>query len=123
MPWIAAGTVVLGVIVAVIVLVVVDSGPSRVTASSVVAECDSSSSTLTLAEDGKTIEFTYHPDRSTSQAVYDCLLEQTKAPSSVDARVLGTRAIDGTQQADWEGWEMFWNYHPDSGASITLSEH
>lgn len=107
----------------VIVLVSLDgSGPLRVTAKDVATKCDSSSNYLTLSDDEKTIDFTYRPGREGSDAVYECLLEETNAPSSVDSRLGETRALDGMQHAEWDGWEMYWNYHPDSGAPITLSE-
>lgn len=123
LPWIIGAAVLIGAIILVIVLVSLDgSGPLCVTAKDVATKCDSSSNYLTLSDDEKTIDFTYRPGREGSDAVYECLLEETNAPSSVDSRLGETRALDGMQHAEWDGWEMYWNYHPDSGAPITLSE-
>nr|WP_271209020.1 hypothetical protein [Rhodococcus wratislaviensis]GLK33466.1 hypothetical protein GCM10017611_03080 [Rhodococcus wratislaviensis] len=94
---------------------------TRVSAESVVASCDQSS-LLELSSDKTTIEYLFKPGTTTSEAVYNCLLEQTGAPASVDSRMQGTRALDGTQNATWDGWELYWSYDPDSGASMTLSE-
>ena len=111
-----------GIAAAVIAFVVGSDAVSRTTAADVVAECDSSGLAIALGDDQKSLSFTYRPASESSNEIYRCVLDTVEAPSTVDARMGETRAIDGTQNAQWEGWEMFWNYHPDSGAGITLSE-
>lgn len=97
-------------------------GPHRTTAKDVVDSCDSSGSAIDLGSDEQSFTFTYRPGRTESIVIYECILAETDAPSVVDSRLGETRAIDGTQQIEWDGWEMYWNYHPDTGAGITISE-
>ena len=33
-----------------------------------------------------------------------------------------TRALDGRQQASWDGFEASWTYHPDNGLTLILRE-
>lgn len=36
-------------------------------------------------------------------------------PDSVASRMGQTRALDGTQSAEWDTFSVSWNYHPDDG--------
>ncbi|CCW11109.1 hypothetical protein QLG13_08510 [Rhodococcus aetherivorans] len=99
------------------------SDNDRLTAKSVAETCDSESTYLELSSDEKTIEYNFRAGSETTEAIYHCLLEETGAPSSVDFRFMETRPIDGTQTADWDGWEMLWSYTGKSkGTMIQLSE-
>lgn len=49
-----------------------------------------------------------------------CVLAAIDMPDSVDARLGNTRALDGTQTAEWGEFSAFWNYHPDDGMSVTV---
>lgn len=51
-----------------------------------------------------------------------CLLGQLDAPSSLEAKIGATRALDGVQSDEWDGFEIEWRYHPDDGATVTI-EH
>lgn len=51
-----------------------------------------------------------------------CLLEALEAPDWVISRIRSTRALDGTQDASWENYGAFWNYHPNSGLNLTIHE-
>jgi len=31
-----------------------------------------------------------------------------------------TRALDGTQSDEWDGYKARWTYHPDAGVRITF---
>lgn len=98
-------------------------GDDRVTAKSVAEKCDPEERYLTLLSDEKAIEFRFKPGSEEPEAVYQCLLEETGAPSSVDFKVMETRPIDGTQTAEWDGWEMTWSYEGKyEGSMIHLSE-
>lgn len=51
-----------------------------------------------------------------------CVLNRLDAPSSLEAKIAATRALDGVQTDDWSGFEIEWRYHPDDGATV-LIEH
>lgn len=44
-----------------------------------------------------------------------CLGDALGMPDSVSSRMGQTRALDGTQTADWDSFTVSWNYHPDDG--------
>ena len=49
-----------------------------------------------------------------------CVLTELDTPDYVVSRIDSTRALDGTVDASWDGYEAFWNYHPDSGMNLTI---
>lgn len=51
-----------------------------------------------------------------------CFLDELDAPSAIQSKIGSTRALDGVQQDDWDGYEIEWRYHPDDGATLTI-EH
>lgn len=99
-------------------------GDNRVTAESVFEKCDPGpSSNYELSSDKKSIEFKLYAGTESSETTYECLLKETAAPSSVDYRVKESRPIDGTQNADWDGWEMYWSYEGrGEGCTMHFSE-
>lgn len=91
-------------------LMVACGGAGGATAEAVAKKCGKDSSSLDLSEDKKSIEFLFYAGTESQEDIYNCLLKETGAPSSVDYRVKETRPIDGTQDASWDGWQMYWNY-------------
>jgi hypothetical protein len=55
-------------------------------------------------------------------AVY-CVLETLGAPDSVIPRIDRTRALDGTQDAEWDEFTASWTYHPDDGRNLIITEN
>lgn len=51
-----------------------------------------------------------------------CVLNSLDAPAAIEAEISQTRALDGRQTDEWDGYSISWAYHPDNGASI-LIEH
>lgn len=49
-----------------------------------------------------------------------CVAQGLDMPQSVIARMNSTRALDGTQNAEWSGFTASWTYHPDSGLNIII---
>lgn len=49
-----------------------------------------------------------------------CFLAGLKAPSAIEAEISQTRALDGRQSDEWDGYSISWSYHPDDGASILV---
>ncbi|MEH6781756.1 MAG: hypothetical protein V7618_09335 [Rhodoglobus sp.] len=49
-----------------------------------------------------------------------CMLNELDIPDSVLNRIDSTRALDGRQTADWDGFRASWGYHPDNGLDIVI---
>jgi type II secretory pathway pseudopilin PulG len=49
-----------------------------------------------------------------------CFLKGLDAPSAIEAEIGQTRALDGRQNDEWDGYTISWAYHPDNGASILV---
>ncbi|MCQ1948936.1 hypothetical protein NNX28_03205 [Arthrobacter sp. zg-Y859] len=49
-----------------------------------------------------------------------CVLSAIDMPDSVGSRLGNTRALDGTQTAQWGEFSTFWNYHPDDGMNVIV---
>jgi len=94
-------------------------------ASSVLSTCTSevrAADSATLSADEESILYSTGKSVDSSDLLMQrCLLRETGAPSAVERRIGNTRALDGTQEATWEGWTAFWTYHPDNGLDITFS--
>lgn len=101
--------IVLGTALALLLAACGESEDLRVTAKDVVDKCDSSSQ-LDLSSDEKSIEYDFRPGTESTEAIYNCLLKETSAPSSVDFEVQETRPVDGTKSTEWDGWKLLWSY-------------
>lgn len=67
--------------------------------------------TYKLTNDRKSISFSIKESSSKEQFDFSrCILTEAGIPESVRFRIGNTRAIDGTEEADWDGWELYWNY-------------
>lgn len=76
-----------------------------------------------VADEGQSISFdTEGNDDYTGDAIDDvaCVLRELDVPTYVIQRMDGTRALDGTLDAEWDQYTAFWNYHPDSGMNLTI---
>ena len=71
------------------------------------AELSADELSITISGAGKY----YGPETSD---VY-CIGETLGMPDSVTSRMGHTRALDGTQTADWDVFSVSWTYHPDDG--------
>lgn len=49
-----------------------------------------------------------------------CLLEELDSPDSLIARMETTRALDGIQNATYDGYLYSWSYHPSSGMNLLI---
>ncbi|RRS01649.1 hypothetical protein [Glycomyces terrestris] len=52
---------------------------------------------------------------------YYCILDELEVPDSVRDRMDNTRALDGYQEAEFDGITVTWNYHPDDGVNMTFT--
>lgn len=79
---------------------------------------------VVVEDDGQTLIINTKPDDDdplgvTSLAL-ECVYEQLDVPSHVSERIGATRAMDGRQDAAWDGYTASWSYHPDSGANVII---
>lgn len=51
----------------------------------------------------------------------ECFLKEVHISDSVKAEMWSTRALDGRQSGEWDGFKASWKYHPDSGLDIVVS--
>ena len=99
-----------------------DDGPGRVTAEQVVQKCNNNYGSLTLSADKKSISYNFSPGTQTEEDRFKCVLKETGAPSSVETKIGNTRPMDGTQTAEWDGWELTWSYGGRGKGSDLLFE-
>jgi hypothetical protein len=51
-----------------------------------------------------------------------CILDELDVSDSVMARMENTRALDGTQEAEWGEFFASWTYHPDDGLDVIIED-
>lgn len=92
-------------------------------ASPIEAAAQSCGVEANVGDNGSSIEFDTTGEEDYSGDGFEdvaCVLKALDAPDRVVSRMDSTRALDGTQDAAWEDYESFWNYHPDSGMNLTI---
>jgi hypothetical protein len=47
-----------------------------------------------------------------------CLINAVETPSYIVSAIESTRALDGRQHDEFDGIDVSWSYHPDSGLDI-----
>ena len=50
----------------------------------------------------------------------ECVLRGLGMPDSTWNKIETTRALDGRQDDDWDGYSVSWTYHPDDGLNVTV---
>jgi hypothetical protein len=53
-----------------------------------------------------------------SSLALDCVYEELDVPTYVSENIGQTRALDGRQNTEWDGFSASWSYHPDDGANV-----
>lgn len=80
---------------------------------------------ITLGDDGATLTIQSPTESATDAAAsvvaLGCALGATGAPDSVASEVQQTSALQGRKEASWEGIDLSWSYHPDTGASAVFT--
>ncbi|CAN2190434.1 hypothetical protein MCEJIRE27_00510 [Candidatus Nanopelagicaceae bacterium] len=92
--------------------------------NSAMSNCDViDASGFTLAEDNQSLVF----DGSGKSDYFGgdfsdlvCVLNELKAPATVESRMLSTNSLMGVQNAEWDGISVSWSYHPDNGLDANL---
>ena len=114
---VGAGVGALVVVLGLVFFVVGGKSDGRLT--SAVASCGLEvASGITFAEDGQSLVFDGMGEEDYTGGDYtdvQCLLEALEAPVTVWAQMLKTSSNDGQQEFDFDGINVSWSYHPDSG--------
>ena len=78
-----------------------------------------------IGDNGNTVTFdTMGEDdfKGDSFELVACALKYLEVTDFIIAQIDGTRALDGTQQAEWGDYRAVWTYHPDAGLVITVGK-
>ena len=85
--------------------------------------CAPDSPDITIGDDGHTLLISRAgaeeaPGADISEVA--CIFAEIEIPDSVTSRIESTRALDGTQEAEFSDFSAFWTYHPDDGLNMTI---
>lgn len=89
------------------------------------ASCAPGSAYITVGDGGSTLLIDHKGEEDTTGASIEdvvCVLFELGVPDSVVAQMDSTRALDGRQSAAWDGYEVSWAYHPDTGMDMIVTE-
>lgn len=89
------------------------------------AKCAPGSAYITVGDGGSTLLIDHDGEDDTGGASIDdvaSVLFALGMPDSVVAQIDSTRALDGRQSASWDGFEVSWAYHPDTGIDMIVTE-
>lgn len=80
---------------------------------------DDSSSTMTVGDDDKSINYTLSTGLETKDVnTLGCINGKLGTPSGTVSKMLNTRPIDGMQTDAWDKYRVTWSYSSDDGLSI-----
>jgi hypothetical protein len=82
-----------------------------------------SPSGVTVADEGKTISIDGMGKEDYSGASYGdliCVIEAIETPDYIYSNIMATRALDGRQIQEFDGIEVSYSFHPNSGANIVF---
>jgi hypothetical protein len=137
--WVALGVAAAAIVATAITVPLVSAHNQRVaeeeaeaarlaTFRTALASCDARSggdTGIDILDDGEAIELTGAGKSLFSGLQADvvfCVLDEIDAPAALKSKMQSTRALDGRQSDDWDGFEVSWSYHPDDGLNV-LIEH
>jgi hypothetical protein len=80
------------------------------------------SSSIKLVDDGRTIivDGEGAEQSGAPMEAIASLVTALEMPTSIVTKIENTRALDGTQSDSWDGIEVSWSYHPDTGIDMVL---
>ena len=100
------------------------AGPT--TLQKVSEECNLSDG-FRIGDEGKTLSLDMMGEDEYTGANIDdivCVVQsqRIKMPEFIINSIETTRAIDGKQTGDWDGFEAEWSYHPDNGLDLMIHQ-
>jgi hypothetical protein len=89
-------------------------------------ECNLSAG-VRIGDEGKTLSLDMMGEDEYEGATIDdviCVVNSPslKMPEFIINSVETTRALDGKQTGDWDGFEAEWSYHPDNGLDLMIHQ-
>jgi hypothetical protein len=78
-------------------------------------------STMSLEDDDSTIVIDTGSEYGDPTG-YLCVIEELDVPSSITAQMDRTTAMMGVQEAEDDGIEFSWSYHPDNGVNMVITD-
>ena len=91
-------------------------------------ECGLTKGSYTVLDDGDAIDFESAglvlsgiPVGAEPEKVL-CVMTELGAPDSTGSKVGNTRSLDGTREANWDGYHAEWTYHPDDGLNMIIEK-
>lgn len=88
-------------------------------------ECAQRSPDVRLGDEGQSLTISRVLAEENPGATWQhlsCVFVKVDIPDAVVSQIEHTRALDGRQQASWDGFEASWTYHPDDGLNLILRE-
>ncbi len=84
--------------------------------------CASSDSenTISLEDEGATIVIDTRSEYGDTSGMA-CVLAQLDTPQSITAKMESTTSMMGLQNAEHEGVEYSWSYHPKNGVNMVIT--
>ena len=74
---------------------------------------------ITVEDEGQTL-LVQGGDQFSTPAVGFCVLDALDAPASTTSKIEGTTAMMGRQTDEFDGYEITWSYHPDTGLDMII---
>ena len=112
------------IVTAVVVTVTVIAQQARLGVFQSAVDTCAVNTTVEVMDGGRTLLIDGEgEDYGSGDISYDettCMLELLNANSAVLTKMGETRALDGRQNAEWDGISASWSYHPDNGLDILL---
>lgn len=79
---------------------------------------------LAVEDEGKTLVVRTLPSDDDpigiSALALACVEEQLEMPAWLEESISTTRALDGRQSGEWDGFSAQWGYHPDNGLNLIV---
>jgi hypothetical protein len=78
---------------------------------------------VVVSDGGKTLSIDTEGEEDYSGATYtdfNCILNAVETPQFVQEQISATSALMGRQTDEFDGIEVSWSFHPDSGAKLTM---
>ena len=76
--------------------------------------------TLDLGDGGKSLIVNTESEYGSMDGL-ECVTHRLKTSSAILAQIDATTAMMGVQQAEQDGLEYRWSYHPDNGVNMTIT--
>lgn len=85
--------------------------------------CAPGSAHAQLGDGGDTLALRSVGNKSAglTEVQLECFLDELEVTDAIRTELGTTRALDGRQSADWDGYHATWTYHPNSGLAMVIT--